>query len=113
MSAMGPSLGSSSGWSMMCTSIGHTNAAVFPLPVFAMPIRSRPLSAPGMACDWMGVGCTNSVFRIIFIMFSSKPKCAKLVTGFGGDGPVTRMPRCRCRSSTWLRDRLEISSCGV
>ena len=48
-SPMGPSDFLSSDWSMMCTIIGHRYAAVLPLPVFAIPIRSRPLSATGMA----------------------------------------------------------------
>ena len=37
MSPTGPSPGASSGWSMMCRSKGHRNAAVFPLPVLAIP----------------------------------------------------------------------------
>lgn len=47
MTAMGPSPGSSSFWSMMWTSIGQMNAAVLPLPVLAIPIMSRPDSAMG------------------------------------------------------------------
>ena len=42
---------SSRAWRM-----GRANAAVFPLPVSARPIRSRPWSASGMASAWMGVG---------------------------------------------------------
>ena len=37
-------------------SIGRANAAVFPLPVSARPIRSRPSSAKGMASFCIGVG---------------------------------------------------------
>ena len=33
---------------MMCTIMGQINAAVLPLPVFAIPMMSRPLSATGM-----------------------------------------------------------------
>ena len=32
------------------------NAAVLPVPVWAMPIRSRPDRMGGMAWTWMGVG---------------------------------------------------------
>jgi len=36
--------------------IGRTNAAVFPLPVWARPMMSRPLSEYGSDCAWMEVG---------------------------------------------------------
>jgi hypothetical protein len=35
---------------------GSMNAAVLPVPVWAMPSRSLPSSRAGMACCWMGVG---------------------------------------------------------
>ena len=38
-------------------SIGRTNEAVLPVPVWAMPITSRPASTIGMAPAWMAVGC--------------------------------------------------------
>ncbi len=37
-------------------SMGRTKAAVLPVPVWAMPRMSRPRSAGGIACAWMGVG---------------------------------------------------------
>ena len=37
-------------------SIGRANAAVFPLPVSASPIRSLPCKARGIACLCIGVG---------------------------------------------------------
>lgn len=36
--------------------IGNANAAVFPLPVSAKPIRSRPCKASGIDSAWIGVG---------------------------------------------------------
>ena len=36
--------------------IGSANAAVLPVPVWAMPSRSRPSSTCGIACAWIGVG---------------------------------------------------------
>ena len=36
--------------------IGRAKAAVLPVPVCAMPHRSRPVMTSGMACDWIGVG---------------------------------------------------------
>ena len=38
------------------SSDGSMNAAVLPVPVWAMPSRSRPVSTVGMACAWIGVG---------------------------------------------------------
>mmetsp|Transcript_716 Transcript_716/g.2080 ORF Transcript_716/g.2080 Transcript_716/m.2080 type:complete len:294 (-) Transcript_716:476-1357(-) len=40
----------------MCTTAGIRNASVLPLPVRAMPIRSRPPRMIGRACAWMGIG---------------------------------------------------------
>ncbi len=40
-------------------SIGSTNAAVLPLPVWAVTRRSRPSSAGGIAATCTGVGSTN------------------------------------------------------
>ena len=37
-------------------SIGSVKAAVFPVPVCAMPMRSCPARTSGTAADWMGVG---------------------------------------------------------
>jgi len=53
---IGPSSSSSAGWSMMCLNIGSRNASVFPLPVLAMPMTSRPDMMAGIAWDWIGVG---------------------------------------------------------
>lgn len=36
--------------------MGRVNAAVLPVPVWAMPIRSCPARMGGMAAVWMGVG---------------------------------------------------------
>ena len=36
--------------------IGSAKAAVLPVPVWAMPQRSRPARTEGMACAWIGVG---------------------------------------------------------
>ena len=35
--------------------IGRVKAAVFPVPVWAMPRTSLPVSATGMAWAWIGV----------------------------------------------------------
>ncbi len=36
--------------------MGSVNAAVLPVPVWAMPMRSCPAMIGGMAADWIGVG---------------------------------------------------------
>ncbi len=46
--------GSASGWPSRW-SIGSTNAAVLPVPVWAPAMRSRPASTSGMASAWTGV----------------------------------------------------------
>ena len=38
--------------------MGKTNAAVLPVPVWAVPITSRPLTAAGMAASCIGVGAS-------------------------------------------------------
>lgn len=40
-----------------CWIMGIAKDAVLPLPVSAQPRMSRPDSAMGMPCDWIGVGC--------------------------------------------------------
>ncbi len=36
--------------------IGRVKDAVLPVPVWAQPSTSRPISTVGMACAWIGVG---------------------------------------------------------
>jgi hypothetical protein len=49
------------GWARLPDAIrrsieGSMNAAVLPVPVWAMPSRSRPSSSDGIDCAWIGVG---------------------------------------------------------
>ena len=46
------------GWGLLSNAcrIGRAKAAVFPLPVSARPIKSRPSSASGIDWAWIGVG---------------------------------------------------------
>ena len=60
---IGPSSSSSSGWSWMCLNIGSRKASVFPLPVLAIPIMSRPDMMTGTACAWIGVGFSKSCLQ--------------------------------------------------
>ena len=41
------------------SSVGMTNAAVFPVPFFALASMSRPVKATGIAASWMGEGFSN------------------------------------------------------
>src|SRR5574344_2396963 len=41
---------------LSCWMMGMAKAAVLPVPVWAMPSKSRPLSATGIACSCIGVG---------------------------------------------------------
>ena len=62
-------------------SIGSAKAAVLPVPVWAMPIRSRPAMTAGIACAWIGVGvecCSRTrAARIGWL----RPKSEKEVKG--------------------------------
>ena len=66
---------------MMWTIIGHTKAAVFPEPVLAIPITSRPDSPTGTAWAWIAVGWVYPIFRTVPSIPSSNPQCAKLTIG--------------------------------
>ena len=57
--------------SIICATKGTPKAAVFPVPVCARPITSRPFNACGMACFWIGVG-------------SFRPICANIPTNRSG-----------------------------
>src|SRR5262245_9296032 len=57
--------------------MGSAKAAVFPVPVCAMPTTSRPASTCGMVCAWIGVGlayCSSTSARV---MGSARPKARK------------------------------------
>ena len=56
------------------------NAAVLPVPVCAWPATSRPASAIGSVCAWMGVQVTNPAWRMPSITCGARPKEAN-VTG--------------------------------
>ena len=98
---MGPSPLLSSGWSIAWTSAGSKNAAVFPLPVLAIPTTSRPWSNAGIACDWMGVGVAYpSRFKIRSVSELNPPHCPNLPTGLGGSTPRTYTSSWRLLAST-------------
>lgn len=54
-----------------------------------LPIQFNFMSTVVQTWACIGVGWENSDFLIALIKFSSKPKWAKLETGFGGLNPDT------------------------
>lgn len=62
MIPIGPSSGSKAGWSSTWRKSGSRKASVFPEPVLAMPIMSRPDIIMGSACAWIGVGRSKPFF---------------------------------------------------
>jgi hypothetical protein len=59
-------------------SIGNAKAAVLPVPVWAMPQRSRPRITCGIACDWIGVGTVYPSAATAWRMRGASPKWEKL-----------------------------------
>ena len=53
--------------------LGECRTAVLPVPVWAIPSRSRPSSNGGMACAWMGVGSSYPCSRMARRIGSSRP----------------------------------------
>jgi hypothetical protein len=57
--------------------MGKPNAAVLPVPVCALPMRSRPSSARGMAFACTGVGTRYPSKVRLFLMAGESPKFSK------------------------------------
>lgn len=79
MTAMGPSPFCSSGWSIMCTSIGHKKAAVFPEPEKKKRVKS-----------WSVVGAMVTVVMVVVYEDGAESGDDGNDDGDGGgdDGPV-------------------------
>lgn len=78
----------------MCLNIGNRKARVFPLPVFAIPIRSRPDIIAGIAWAWMGVGFSKPIFFSMFSSFVDTPHCAQVLIGLGQPLPEQERHQC-------------------
>ena|SRR5438552_5854658 len=74
------------GVAIKACNIGIANAAVFPDPVCARPIMSRPARASGIAAAWIGVGW--SYFRDLHAVQSSGmiPRDSNDVEGASANG---------------------------
>ncbi len=58
------------------STIGSANAAVFPVPVGAQPIRSFPSSTWGIASAWIGVGVVNCSRASVSSRWAESPSAA-------------------------------------
>mmetsp|Transcript_39179 Transcript_39179/g.65055 ORF Transcript_39179/g.65055 Transcript_39179/m.65055 type:complete len:222 (-) Transcript_39179:33-698(-) len=85
----------------MCTRLGRAYARVLPLPVWAMPMQSRPRNKMGHAKDWMGYGLSNF---LVTILFTASPKSTSSKVRTGGGQPSGK-------STLWLRMNSSSSSC--
>mmetsp|Transcript_71294 Transcript_71294/g.202178 ORF Transcript_71294/g.202178 Transcript_71294/m.202178 type:complete len:202 (-) Transcript_71294:840-1445(-) len=107
---MGPSPSARAGWSRTWRIAGRRYASVFPEPVCATPMTSRPHIMAGIACIWMGNGMSYSRFCRIFWIFAGSPHWRKLLMGRGQCFPRTEIsPWVRRRSSTSCSFMLVIS----
>mmetsp|Transcript_31183 Transcript_31183/g.79494 ORF Transcript_31183/g.79494 Transcript_31183/m.79494 type:complete len:269 (-) Transcript_31183:176-982(-) len=94
MSATGPSLRIRGSRISSCSAImimGSENTSVLPDPVNAMPIMSRPASATGRPCIWMGVGFLMPLVSSASQMAAGNFMSRKEVMGGGMLWPSTTM----------------------
>ncbi len=63
----------------MWTTAGSRKDSVLPLPVWARPMRSRPCSAIGHPCAWMGVGAVKPALRTSASTYSARLAAATAV----------------------------------
>ena len=96
---IGPSPLSIGRWSLTCLSMGNTYDSVFPDPVLATPMQSRPDMITGSAWHWMGIGFSNPLRRISSATRLLKPHCAHVLIGRGTSFPRHRIPSSSARSS--------------
>jgi hypothetical protein len=68
--------------------IGSVKTSVLPEPVKAMPMRSRPVSATGSPCTWMGVGRSMPLALSASRMGLGKRMSAKDLMGGGTPEPA-------------------------
>src|SRR6266581_1118521 len=84
--------------------IGSRNAAVFPLPVCAQAITSRPRRAGGMASAWIGVARTNPSSLIALTTAGFRFSCVKGTTHYPSRTPPHTWPvLIHTANDTWDR----------
>ena len=74
---------------MMRSMIGRRKAAVLPLPVWALAIRSLPAMMIGIPCFWTGVGTVYSALKTFSSRTVDSPDDWKLLIGGGLFSPRT------------------------
>ena len=70
-----------------CSTMGMANASVFPDPVRACPITSRPARRSGMDFSWIGVGSDMSIRERAALLAGFKAISGN--TGAAVEGPST------------------------
>mmetsp|Transcript_22477 Transcript_22477/g.74117 ORF Transcript_22477/g.74117 Transcript_22477/m.74117 type:complete len:201 (-) Transcript_22477:19-621(-) len=80
-SRVGEMMRPKSGWGASSSrlSTGRPKAAVFPEPVSARPMTSRPASAHGIASHWMAVGALKFIFWQASQSGSARPSSLKVL----------------------------------
>mmetsp|Transcript_22435 Transcript_22435/g.51762 ORF Transcript_22435/g.51762 Transcript_22435/m.51762 type:complete len:562 (+) Transcript_22435:1017-2702(+) len=71
----------SAGFFEMYTSIGRTNAAVLPEPVWAMPTTSRFIRPSGMHCIWIAEGALYPLAEIASRISAGSPDSSQFLMG--------------------------------
>ena len=90
--------------------MGRTNAKVFPLPVFAMPMQSRPPIITGTACAWMGRGRSKPALRNTSATRPLSPAWFQFFRGLGTSLPRTLMPSSCARYAATSASDMRASS---
>ena len=80
--------------------------------VSAMDMTSRPDSAAGHVWDCTGVGEGNPHFASSSTQYAGRDDSSKVLAGFGGSRPVTRMPRAARKASTSFSERDATAGCS-
>src|SRR6478735_1950456 len=77
----------------MAASSGRPNAAVLPVPVWATPTMSRPLSRAGTACAWMAEGVVKPRSAIAAWSAGGRPSSSKVPFSGMAEGATELMKR--------------------
>mmetsp|Transcript_9425 Transcript_9425/g.30762 ORF Transcript_9425/g.30762 Transcript_9425/m.30762 type:complete len:217 (-) Transcript_9425:370-1020(-) len=89
------------GWSAACRTAGNKNAKVFPEPVFATPMTSRPHISAGIACFCTGNGVASTPKRASTYRatLSGSPHWRNVSMGGGQPLPLTLISSSALRAS--------------
>ena len=82
--------------------VGMRNAAVFPVPFFALASMSRPVRATGIVSSWMGEGLSNPAPWIPFIR-------SRWMTKSSHSSPFVFVTSCRTGQIIYINPQLNCS----